>query len=172
MDGSSGDGGAGRIVCIYCLRHPRTARIVYVGRAIDPRARYRQHLREASSVKSAKATWLLSLGKEMPSLSILEEVPEAEAIEAEQRWIAKVLAGGTRLVNGTHNPPKPKHLDSDLLSVSRAAEEKGVNAATIRRACVDGKLRCVKLGERAWAVRWRDLESWTRSARGRKKRDE
>jgi len=44
---------------------------------------------------------------------------------------------------------------NDLLSVAKAAEEKGVDVATIRRACASGRLKCVKVGERAWALRWR-----------------
>lgn len=62
------------------------------------------------------------------------------------------------------------YLPNDLLSVTKAAEEKGVDAATIRRACAKGKLTCIKIGERAWAIRWRDLEEWTPSPKGRKRR--
>lgn len=60
---------------------------------------------------------------------------------------------------------------NDLLSVTKAAKEKGVDAATIRRACAKGKLKCTKIGVRAWVVRWGDLEGWAPSTRGRKRKD-
>lgn len=49
---------------------------------------------------------------------------------------------------------------NDLLSVKQAAEAKGVDIATIRRACHDKKLKCMKVNERAWAIRWRDVQQW------------
>ena len=55
---------------------------------------------------------------------------------------------------------------NDALSVYQASVIKGVDVSTIRRACADGRLRCERLGQRAWLIRWRDLEPWTPSDRG------
>lgn len=62
------------------------------------------------------------------------------------------------------------HRPNELLSVSEAAAAKGVDVATIRRACVKGSLKCEKIGEKVWAIRWRDLESWAPTNRGRKRK--
>lgn len=60
---------------------------------------------------------------------------------------------------------------NDMLSVAEAAAAKGVDVATIRRACVSQRIRCQKLNEKAWAIRWRDLEPWAPTTRGRKRAD-
>jgi hypothetical protein len=49
---------------------------------------------------------------------------------------------------------------SALLSVKDAAVAKGVDVATIRRACQHGLLKCTKINDRAWVIRWRDLARW------------
>lgn len=74
----------------------------YVGKSVDPHARFRAHLRDRE--KSPKAAWIAELkgsGKG-PLLIILDEVDEREAVRAEKRWISRFRARGLELLNRNH----------------------------------------------------------------------
>lgn len=95
--------GAVPIVSIYGLVDPETGLLRYVGQAVEPEKRLRQHLAPWNlERRSWKNSWLKSLGQRSlePKLEILQVVPAAEADNAERWWIAAWKPSGW-LTNGT-----------------------------------------------------------------------
>jgi hypothetical protein len=102
------------IVYIYAMRCPFTDDIRYVGKSINPKRRYREHLQKAKSAgrKWPVASWIAALlaKNEFPLMTILNEVGEQEWEDEERYWIAKFRAEKCRLLNltdggeGHHNP--------------------------------------------------------------------
>ncbi len=101
---------------IYALLCPDEQKVRYVGKSLDPTARYKQHIALADRPKdrppSARHRWLEELkdrGLE-PELAILEvlECGEDETRhehdrrvdDAESRWIVTLAAAGHPLTNG------------------------------------------------------------------------
>ena len=82
---------AERIVDIYVLKDPETSIIYYVGRSVNIKTRYRQHifLARRSKKKNRKDAWILSiLNKGLkPLIEIIESVPEEICVEREIFWI-------------------------------------------------------------------------------------
>ncbi len=74
-----------KLVYIYALANPHTGIVRYVGRAFDPKRRYREHLRNAKNGTAAQAVgaWINKLAAEglTPTLRILDE----EYIDARDR---------------------------------------------------------------------------------------
>lgn len=92
-------------VYIYDLSDPRTGCVRYVGKSVNPTARLATHIREArrgNPVHSKR--WIDGLLKHglRPVLSILEEVPDEKANEAEMFWIASLKLAGADLTNRTN----------------------------------------------------------------------
>lgn len=91
--------------CIYALTD-EAGRVRYVGKALRPRKRYRQHLSESGRTgRSHRANWLRSLaGRDVvPGLRILERCWESVWRPREQHWIASL----PNLVNGTAGGDSP-----------------------------------------------------------------
>lgn len=83
-----------RIVKIYVLKNPQTNNIHYVGRTLNEKTRYRQHifLAKHKKNKDKKSSWIISiLNKGLkPIMEIIEEVTESNAIEREMYWIREL----------------------------------------------------------------------------------
>jgi hypothetical protein len=83
-----------RLVKIYVLKNPETGSIHYVGRTLNEKTRYRQHIFQGrkSKHKNRKNAWIMSiLNKELkPIMEIIEEVRQEDAIEREMYWIAEL----------------------------------------------------------------------------------
>lgn len=103
-------------VQIYALVDPRTLKIRYVGKAIDPQQRCRDHMKESELKGSCRrVTWLRKLKKMglAPTVSILETVENSKWQEPERKWIAHFRKNGADLVNtldggeGIHRGFKP-----------------------------------------------------------------
>jgi len=88
------------IYYIYTLKHPINNEVRYVGKTINIKRRYKQHLYDKRH--SHKASWVKSLKAEglKPILTIIEECDENNWIEREMYWISQYdnltnyLAGG------------------------------------------------------------------------------
>lgn len=88
---------------IYALTCPDTDEIRYVGKADNPQARLKYHIKRYEPRPTHKSNWiksLLSSGKR-PGIVILEEVALSEWERAERRWIEYHRATGARLTNTT-----------------------------------------------------------------------
>jgi len=89
---------------IYMLVDPFTDEIRYVGKAVYPKDRLKDHLKDTSNTH--KVHWIQSVIRKgaVPIMVLLETI-EGSADwtwqEAEKRWIAKFRAMGARLVNST-----------------------------------------------------------------------
>jgi hypothetical protein len=91
---------------IYALTDPREPRrIRYVGRAVNPVARYRAHCSGGGSAVSCWAASLLQCGVH-PIMLLVEQVRDVHAEAAEERWIRYYRARGQADLNRT----KPRHL--------------------------------------------------------------
>ena len=91
---------------IYILKCPFSGSVRYVGKGVDLRARYRQHLSESriGRVKSHKCDWIRSVLRKggKPILEVDEIVsPGSSWKEAECRRISYYLSLGCNLTNGT-----------------------------------------------------------------------
>lgn len=86
---------------IYCLVDPRTNQIRYVGKANNPKIRYKQHLNK--KIKNYVHYWIQSLNKEgqFPELFIIDEVPKVDWIFWEQHYISLYKSWGFKLTNLT-----------------------------------------------------------------------
>lgn len=51
-------------------------------------------------------------------------------------------------------------MPEEMLSVTAAAEELGMRADAVRRACQQERLRATKIGLRAWVIKRRDLDAY------------
>jgi len=89
---------------IYMLVDPFTDEIRYVGKAVYPKDRLKDHLKDTSDTH--KVHWIQSVIRKgaVPIMVLLETI-EGSADwswqEAEKRWIAKFKAMGAGLVNST-----------------------------------------------------------------------
>lgn len=83
-----------RIVKIYVLKNPETGTIHYVGRTLNEKSRYRQHifLARKSKHKNRKNSWIMGiLNKGLkPIMETIEEVLQENAIEREMYWISEL----------------------------------------------------------------------------------
>lgn len=134
---------------IYCLVDPRTDCLRYVGRAANLLSRFSNHLAVSGVEKTPKARWILKLLKLglKPQLAIIEELPEAQANDAERFWIASLRAAGAMLLNMTDggegsSRPRPD-VRARLLGTHPSAETKAKIGASNR-----GKKRSLELRNR------------------------
>lgn len=86
---------------LYTLSDPRNGKIRYVGKSDNPDKRLSSHLRDRRL--SHKRTWIDGLRQEglVPTLDLLDEVPERDWEFWEQEYIRVFRAIGIRLVNMT-----------------------------------------------------------------------
>lgn len=83
-----------RFVKIYVLKNPETGSVHYVGRTLNEKTRYRQHiyLARKSKHKNRKNAWIMSIlniGKK-PILEIIDVIKQEDAIEREMYWISEL----------------------------------------------------------------------------------
>jgi len=77
------------IYYIYTLSHPITNEIRYVGKTVNLKNRYKQHLYD--KITSHKANWVQSLRKDnlKPILAVIEECTKDNWEEREIYWISQ-----------------------------------------------------------------------------------
>lgn len=84
---------------VYALCEPTTGAMRYVGKSSNPAKRFAAHL--SSTASESVRAWVTSLAAP-PRLEIIVAAPtEAEAALLEQKWIAKLRASGSKLLNRT-----------------------------------------------------------------------
>jgi hypothetical protein len=140
-------------VTIYALADPRTGEVRYVGKAVDPARRLRQHMTafQLRNYRSQKNSWLLSLldAGVTPTLHVLELVEHQDANAAEIRWIAKALEMGARLTNGTAGGEGGAVTDPEAKARILAAHlGSKASAETKKKMSVAAKRRCADEAER------------------------
>lgn len=118
-----------RTVKIYVLKHPQTMSIHYVGRSLNPKARYRCHIHLAkkSIHKNKKDAWICSLiniGLK-PIMEIIDVTTEVDAIQKEKYWIQKL-----RETNDLKN--SRDYIENDYLF---SVETRKKMAEAARRTC-------------------------------------
>jgi len=108
------------MVYIYTLSHPITNEVRYVGKTINIKRRYKQHLYDKR--KTYKANWVRSLKNNglKPILTIVEEC-ENNWQDRERFWISKFdnltnfsLGGGVDYVRVTSEETKEKIRQANL----------------------------------------------------------
>lgn len=76
-------------VSIYALVDPRSGMARYVGKAVDPQARLRQHLQPAqlSRYRTKKNSWIKSLQSDglAPEMVVLQQVAPEDANKADRK---------------------------------------------------------------------------------------
>lgn len=72
-----------RVAFVYALCDPKTGDIMYVGKTLNPKGRYSEHLRSGSLLLNE---WQNRLGRE-PIFKILEDCSESNYEERETFWI-------------------------------------------------------------------------------------
>ena len=93
-----------RPVYIYGLTEPDGSRVRYVGRTVDPRARYMKHISKARSLFTRCANWLKSLERksQKPGVILIECCDQDKWQQRECYWIAhfpnltNIESGGKR----------------------------------------------------------------------------
>lgn len=90
-----------KTVFIYALKDPRDGAVRYIGKAKDPRYRFRAHL--GSEPGTHKAHWIRQLKdlELIPSMEILDEVPESQWEFFERAYIKVYRESGAALTNIT-----------------------------------------------------------------------
>jgi hypothetical protein len=83
-----------RKVKIYVLKNPENGIIHYVGRTLNEKSRYRNHIYQGRNgcKKNRKNSWvnnILNKGLK-PTMEIIEIVPQSKAIEREMYWISEL----------------------------------------------------------------------------------
>lgn len=89
-------------VYIYELRDPRDGRTYYVGKSVQPRYRYTQHLHDADKrPDTPKGKWIKRLAGERagPELHIVKKVTDEDWARAEAAAIQQHLDNGSPLTN-------------------------------------------------------------------------
>lgn len=180
MEGLGTQATEGELTWVYCLKHPHSGQVCYVGVAIDPWSRFREHMRDALHGTNQKATWMRSLVPELPSMAVLEQVPRAEVLKAEKRWILKFRREGHPLTNSTmidmaeesrRKDPRGRNPFEGLLTVEEVATRKEVERSAVVKAVNRGKLPAWLEKGQYW-IREADLEVWQPvRGRGRRKRE-
>lgn len=112
---------------VYALRDPVTHWFYYVGQSLNPRGRFREHLKEKLS--PLKLEWVEDLTARglLPWLMILERVPLEQLYQREGFWITKLRDQGHPLFNKTHGSGKrftPEQRQRHLLALKRIGELK------------------------------------------------
>jgi hypothetical protein len=89
------------MVSIYLLVDPRGIKKGYVGKAANPQKRFAQHV--GSGARGYCRSWIMSLKKQglIPTLVVLDIVPDSQWEEQERHWIKYYRELGWVLVNLT-----------------------------------------------------------------------
>ncbi|MDH1341897.1 GIY-YIG nuclease family protein [Ectopseudomonas oleovorans] len=104
---TSRSGNAPAMVAIYALCDPGTGEIRYVGKASDPAARLKSHLRDARRRATPVYRWINKLGRssQQPTMRVLVWTDDWRTDE--RRQITILRAEGCRLLNVAEGGDEP-----------------------------------------------------------------
>lgn len=110
-------------VSIYLLTCPETGEIRYVGKANDPAARLKSHMRDARRRNTPVYCWIRSLAERgmAPNMKVFWLVPADQWEEAERRTIAACRRQGARLLNLAEGGDQPSQTHSQRAAAGRRA---------------------------------------------------
>lgn len=132
-------------VAIYLLRDPRDGRVRYVGKAVDPVRRLRQHLAPFKlQARTRKNSWLKGLlaSSQRPLLEIIDRVESELADEAERFHIFMHREFGADLTNGTEGGEGGAVTDLDARErIARAHRGSTASGETRAKMSVSQKAR-------------------------------
>jgi hypothetical protein len=125
----------GSVSAIYALHDPCTGEIRYIGKANDPDARLKSHMRDSLRRNTPVYCWIKKLldAQSRPVMRVMEWTSDWQ--EAEKRLIAEYRIAGARLLNladGGNEPACSRHVRaSNGVKVARG-RDKDVWALTRR----------------------------------------
>lgn len=92
-----------RTCYVYGLIDPLSGNVRYIGKGLDPKVRFKDHLSVKEPGVSHKDKWILSLRRLnlIPELTIIETTTFDKANERERFWIAEYRSLGFNLTNQT-----------------------------------------------------------------------
>lgn len=124
-------------VFIYSLSDPVTKNIVYVGKSINPQARFHSHLRSGHKNTEIRE-WVLSLSNQnlLPIMEILDEVPEDDYRFWETYWICQIRSWGFELKNRGYSGVHKRQRNHSLKVLARRNYSNGWSSYlnTIRKS--------------------------------------
>ena len=134
------------MIYIYTLSHPLTNEVRYVGKTINIKRRYKQHLYDKRN--SYKANWVKSLRNDglKPILTILETCNEDNWQEREIHWIAQfdnltnfLNGGGVNYKPSTSEETKEKIRQANLgKKHTKEHKDKLKDSSIKKRISIDG----------------------------------
>lgn len=94
---------------IYALTDPTNGETRYIGKANNPKARLKSHIRDSAKRKTPVYAWIRDLISivQAPNLHILEVCTHRDWQSAEQDHIKAARAQGTHLLNVAHGGNEP-----------------------------------------------------------------
>jgi hypothetical protein len=94
---------------IYGLKDPRTGDIRYIGKANDPKARMKTHIRESQRLSRPVNNWIskLIIDGMLPDMVVIQETTE-ETWEDDERRIITLYRSSGRLLNLADGGVGPK----------------------------------------------------------------
>lgn len=100
---------------IYSLEYPE-GNVRYIGKTIDLKRRYVNHLYSAKEEKTKKKSWISSLKKKglKPIMNVIDIVPEKESNFWEIHYIALFKSFGFDLTNGTFGGDGQSHITKEV----------------------------------------------------------
>lgn len=127
------------MIYIYTLSHPETNEVRYVGKTINTKRRYKQHLYDKRG--SHKGSWVKSLRKEglKPVLTILETC-EDNWQEREIYWISQYdnltnhsIGGGVDYVRTTSEETREKMRQAQLGKSKTEEQKKKIGSSVSKK---------------------------------------
>jgi len=147
------------IYYIYTLKHPITNEVRYVGKTINIKRRYKQHLYDKRN--SHKACWVKSLNNTglRPVMTIIEECTQVNWVERERYWISQFTnltnhldGGGIDYVRTTKEETRKKisliHKDKPLSETHKANIKKAMN----NKPCIIEGIKYLSVADAARAL--------------------
>lgn len=123
----------GRLIYIYTLSDPSTNTVKYIGKTVDIKQRYKDHIKVAKStnIHTPNINWVRSLINEgkQPIMEIIDEI-DCDWEWLEQYWISQFKTWGFNLKNITdggdtnpmNNPTSRKKVSDKLKGVAKSQE--------------------------------------------------
>lgn len=129
-------------VFIYALIDPRNDHVRYIGKANNPKDRYKNHFNSTRDKNTHKRNWINSVRKDglRPELVIIDEVPESEWIYWEKFYISLFKTWGFNLVNYTEGGDGSTFGNSGSWKKGNIPHNKGIPCSDFTKKKIKDKL--------------------------------